>query len=344
MTTEMGLDREGILQEGRGMGEIGRNAGQKLQTGIDSNLTPPSASSPMGNRIAQGFGVLQGGLRTSPMFVKGGAETRENATQDTIGNVSGKDDENAQEFQSGELGAAEAGNAGSGLKNLAGGENPGELDPKSIDEEAKQKAKDMLGGDQSQKMMTDMASQAGQMFGQVGQQLGQQFQQLTQQFNQAVEQGMKQVTQMASKAAESAASDLSSSLGSDLSGVGAGIGGGVGGGVGGGLEGLGDTVPAGGATPVAPLTAPTALTQTAVPGGVVPPATGAGAMGRGGMVPMMPMHPRNNKDEKESIKRDPLIFPVSPVYEAKGGVEQNFGKDPEILSEEPPFGDYDQAK
>ncbi|SLH42044.1 hypothetical protein [Mycobacteroides abscessus] len=338
MSGPMTIEGQAISQSGQKMGGIGRKIGSDLQSAVGTDMAPLPASSPMGSRISQAIGSIQGQMSNTPMFAKAGAEGLDNGTQSAVADIEGEDKQSAGEFQGGTGGTNDGGPSGN--QALSGGQIPGELDPKSIDEEAKQKAKEMLGGkdqDPSQ-MFSKILETMGQAGGQLGQQLGQQFQQAMQQFNQMASQGMQQVSQMASKAAESAAAEASN-IGSGLGGLGAsGLGEVGGGGLGGVGAGLGDTVPAGGGEPVAPMTTSTQLTPNGV--GPAAPAGGAanGAGARGGTMPFMPMHPQNKQGDKDSIKRDPAIFASGPVYEGPKGVEQNFGKNPEILSEEPPFG------
>jgi len=90
---------------------------------------------------------------------------------------------------------------------------------------------------------------------------------------------------------------------------------------------------------VTPMTASSALNPSALsaPGAAPTASTGAGA---GRMMPMMPMHGMNQGQgaQGKSTKRDPVIYPESALHEPPKGVEQIFGANPEIESEEPPFG------
>ena len=46
---------------------------------------------------------------------------------------------------------------------------------------------------------------------------------------------------------------------------------------------------------------------------------------------------------KRGAKRDPLVFPETKLFEPARGVEQNFGANPAIESDEPPFGETASA-
>lgn len=304
----------------------GESAGQSVQTAVDT-FAPPAASSPAGQAFSAGLGVLQAGWSTAPATITSGAQGLDNATQSSLNGVKDQDTQNAAGFQDG-------GNPGQGL---AGSSVPGQLDPESIDQEAKDKAQEMLGGDKSKEMMQQVLQMGMQTGGQIAQQLSQQLSQIGSKVGEAVGKVGEQVGQLASKAAESASKSAAEAATPDL-GLGDLGAGGFGGGGGGGMD-AGMTTPAGLEGPVTPMNGSSALQASALqaPGGGSP----AGAAGsRAPMMPMMPMHGMhgNKQGEGSSTKRDPAIFPEDKLYEGPQGVEQTFGAIPEIESEEPPFG------
>jgi len=300
-----------------GLRDKGNQAGSDLSSGVSSALTPPGATSPVGNQISMFTGQLQTGLSPAGPALSNGATGLNDTTQQGMTSIENQDALNAAGFKDG---------------------NPaGQLDPQSIDQEARDKAQEMLGDDKSQQMMEQMLQMGMQTGSQIAQQLSQQLSQIASKLGEAVGKAGEQVGQMVGKMADSASKSAAKAATPDL-GVGdLGAGAGGFGGGGGGAEGM--TVPAGLETPVIPMNGSSALQASALqaPGG----AGGAGGAGnRMPMMPMMPMHGMhgNRKSEGESIKRDPAIFPEDKLYDAPQGVEQTFGAIPEIESEEPPFG------
>lgn len=309
------------------LGEKGRQAGSDLSSGVQSSLSPPSATSPAGNQVSMLTGQLQMGLSPAGPALSAGASDLSNTVQTGLSGIESQDAQNAAGFQNG-------GTPGSGL---AGSDVPGQLDSDSIDQEAKDKAEQMLGGDQMQQMMMQMMQTGLQAGTQVAQQLSQQLSQISSKLGEAVGKVGEQVGQFTSKAVESAVKSASETatpaLGLD------GLGGGGGGFGGGGGMDPGTTMPAGLETPVTPMNGSSALQASALqaPGGGSPSAAGPGRMPM--MPPMMPMHgAQGNKGSGEPTKRNPAIFPEGKLYEGPEGVEQVFGAIPEIESEEPPFG------
>lgn len=310
-----------------GLGDKGSQAGSDLSAGVSSALSPPGASSPVGNQISMFTGSLQTGLSPAGPALSTGANDLNNTTQGAMGSIENQDAQNAGLLQ----------NGGIPGQGLAGSNVPGQLDPESIDQEAKDKAQDMLGGDKSKEMMQQMLQMGMQTGSQLAQQLSQQLSQIGSKVGEAVGKAGEQVGQLVSKAAESASKSAAHAATPDLGLGDMGAGGFGGGGGGGGMD-PGMTTPAGLEGPVTPMNTSSALQASALqsPGG----ASGAGAAGsRAPMMPMMPMHGMHGKkDEESSTKRDPAIFPEDKLYEGPQGVEQTFGAIPEIESEEPPFG------
>ena len=312
------------------MGQQGQQAGSDLQSGVSSALSPPGASSPVGNQISMLTGSLQAGLSPAGPALSSGAQDLNNTTQGAMSSIENQDAQNAAGFPN---------NSATPGQGMAGSDVPGQLDPESIDQEAKDKAQEMLGGDQSQQMMQQMMQMGMQTGTQIAQQVSQQLSQIASKMGEAVGKAGEQVGQLVGKVAEQATKSAAESATPDLGldGLGGG-GGGFGGGGGGGMD-PGTTMPAGLETPVTPMNTSSALQGSALQ----PPGsgTGAGAAGARPMMPMMPMHGMHgggNKGSGDSTKRDPAIFPEDKIYDAPGGVEQTFGAIPEIESEEPPFG------
>lgn len=313
-----------------GLGDKGNEAGSDVQSGVSSALSPPSASSPVGNQISMLTGQLQAGFSPAGPALTNGATGLNQTTQQGMTGIENQDAQNAAGFQNGST-------PGQGM---AGSDVAGQLDPESIDEEAKAKAEEMLGGDQSQQMMQQMMQMGMQTGTQIAQQLSQQLSQLSSKVGEAVGKGAEQVGQLVSKVAESAKSGTevaTPDLG--LGDLGAGGGGFGGGGGGGGMD-PGTTMPAGLEGPVTPMNGSSALQASALqaPGGGSPAGAAASRMPMMPMMPMHGMHGGNKQGDGESTKRDPAIFPEDKLYDAPQGVEQTFGAIPEIESEEPPFG------
>lgn len=329
MTQPLTFDLPAFGSASDALGEKGRQAGSDLSSGVQSSLSPPSATSPAGNQVSMLTGQLQTGLSPAGPALSAGASDLSNTVQTGLAGIESQDAQNAAGFQNG-------GTPGSGL---AGSDVPGQLDPESIDQEAKGKAEEMLGGDQMQQMMMQMMQTGLQTGTQVAQQLSQQLSQISSKLGEAVGKVGEQVGQFTSKAVESAVKSASETATPELGldGLGGG-GGGFGGGGGGGVD-PGTTMPAGLETPVTPMNGSSALQASALqaPGGGSPSAAGPGRMPM--MPPMMPMHgAQGNKGSGEATKRNPAIFPEGKLYEGPEGVEQAFGAIPEIESEEPPFG------
>jgi hypothetical protein len=316
---------EGFKNASGQLNQQGSDAGSQVSGGVSSNLSPPAASSPVGNGISMLTGQLQTGLSPAGPALTQGADGLNGTTQSAMAGIGSQDEQNAQGFGQSGLGGADG---------LPGS---GDLNPDSIDKEAKHKAQDMLGGDQMQQIMQQLLSTGVQAGSQVAQQLGQQLSQLSSQLGQVVGQAGQQVGQLASKAAESAAKsavDASQLADTGLGDLGSGLGGAGGGG---GLGDAGATIPAGLEEPVTPMNGSSALMPSALPPAGAP-ASAASAASRMPMMPMMPMHAAQRDKDGATTKRDPVIFPESKIYEPPQGVEQTFGAIPEIESEEPPFG------
>lgn len=333
MSQPMTYDLPAFRNGSDGLGQKGREAGSDLSTGVQSALSPPGASSPVGNQIAMYTGQLQTGLSPAGPALSNGATDLNNTTQQGMSGIENQDAQNAAGFKDGNT------TPGDGL---AGSDTPGQLDPDSIDQEAQDKAKDMLGGDKSQQMMEQVLQMGMQTASQIAQQLSQQLSQIGSKLGEVVGKAGEQVGQLASKAMESATKSATEAATPDLAldGLGGGGGGfsGGGGGGGGGMD-PGTTMPAGLETPVTPMNGSSALQASPLQGaGAGSPA--AAASSRMPMMPMMPMHGvhGNNKGQGETTKRDPAIFPEDKLYDGPPGVEQTFGAIPEIESEEPPFG------
>lgn len=300
----------------------GHQAAKDLTSGVQSALSPPGAVSPVGNQISLGTGQLQTGLFPAGPALSNGADGVNNAVQTGMTGIVNQDGQNAAGFNDGT-------NPGDGL---AGSDDPGDLDPDSIDQDAKDKAQEMLGDDKTQQMMQQMLQTGMQTGSQIAEQLSQQLSQIGNQLGQAVGKAGEQLGQLVSKAAESATKSAADVARPDLLDSLGGVGGG------GGMD-PGVTMPAGLETPVTPMNGSSALQASPLPGVGGSPAAGA-AVSRMPMMPMMPMHGArgHNKDEGKSTKRDPAIFPEDKLYDAPTGVEQTFGAIPEIEYEEPPFG------
>jgi hypothetical protein len=312
------------------LGQKGQQVASDLSSGVSSALSPPGASSPVGNQISMLTGSLQAGLSPAGPALSSGAQDLNSTTQGAMSSIENQDAQNAGGFQDSDT-------PGQGL---VGSDVPGELDPESIDQEAKAKAEEMLGGDQAQQMMQQMMQMGLQTGAQIAQQVSQQLSQITSKVGEAVGKAGEQVGQLVGKVAEQATKAATESVTPDLGfdGLG-GAGGGFGGGGGGGMD-PGTTTPAGLETPVTPMNTSSALQGSALQ----PPVGGSPASAAGSsrmpMMPMMPMHGMHggNKGSGEGAKRDPAIFPEDKIYDAPQGVEQTFGAIPEIESEEPPFG------
>lgn len=307
------------------MGDQGRQAASDLSSGVSSALSPPRASSPVGNQISMFSGQLQAGLSPAGPALTNGATDLTATVQQGMSSIENQDAQNAAGFDNGDTPGA----------GMAGADTPGQLDPESIDQEAKDKAKELLSGDQTQQVMQQMLQMGMQTGSQVAQQLSQQLSQIGSKLSEVVGKAGEQMGQLASKAVESAAQSAPSATEPDL-GLDELGSGGYGGG--GGID-PGTTMPAGLATPVAPMNASSALQ----PSPVSSPSMGTPPTAASSRMPMMPMMPMRgaqgrNKGDEGATKRDPVIFPECTLYDAPHGVEQTFGAMPEIDSEQPPFG------
>jgi hypothetical protein len=349
------------------------SAASDLTSGVTSNLAPPGAASPVGNTISMLTGQLQGGLSNAGPTLKLEGTTTNTKTHSALAAIDAQDEANAAQFPNGDSAAgaaapAPAGDAAGDVTGAAGevaADAAGaadELDPASIDQEAREKAEKMLGGDQMGQQMSQMLGQAAQAGAQAGQQVSQQLNQIGQQLGQGLQQAGQKLGELVGKAV-GGGGIATPDLGLDGLG-GAGIGGSVpdlggaggipdfgGGGAGdfGGAGGVGDIGGAGigGDTTVgAGMTTSPAL----LPSPLAPPGTGSQnntatrVPMAAPMMPMMPMAGRGAQgDNADTTKRDPVIFAERPLYEATEGVEQVIGARPEIESEEPPFGTGTEA-
>lgn len=290
-----------MAQNGLAAGNLARDA-----TFSYSNVI---GNSPLGFTISTGTGALQSELGLMPPQITNQALETNEHTQTGLMNIEGQDQLNA------------------GRTRVA--EQSG--DPQSLEQQAAEKTKEMA--EKPEQMLQQMLQTAAQTGGQVGQQLGQQFGQVSQQFGQLAGQGFQQVSQLLSKAGETGAHAVEPAIDAAAAGLdAAGAGGGAG-------AGLGATMPAGLDEAVIPMTTSSALTPSSIPPASAASAAAASA-GRGGMpmMPLLPMAPHRGTGEGASVKRDPRIFPEGKIYEPPQGTEQNFGANPEIEAEEPPFG------
>lgn len=287
----------------------GLHAGDLAEDAI-FGYSPVPGDSPFGFVLGTGLGGLQGDLSLGPPQIIGGATQTDQNVQTGLSNIEGQDLTNA------------------GRARLA--KNPG--DPESLEQQAQDKA--MQGAEKPEQMMQQMLQQMLQMAAQMGGQFGQQFGQLSQQFSQLFGQATQQMSQLFSQAGKAGASGIEPAATAAATGLDAAGGAGAGGG-----GGLGATMPAGLEEAVTPMTTSSALAPSAIPPASA--AQAAAAAGRGSsMMPMMPMVPphRGSGEGGASVKRDPKIFPQTKIYDPPKGTEQNFGANPEIEAEEPPFG------
>lgn len=307
----------------RDLGEQGAKAGNDLASAVQSNLAPPPASSPAGNQISAYTSELQVGLSgAGPKIVQAG-NGHKDATEQALSGVQTQDQANGSGFPQGGT---------PGAPGPTGSDTPGELDPESIDSEAKEKAEEMLGSDQTTQMMQQVMQAGLQAGTQMGQQLSQQLSQLGSKMGEFLGQAGQQMSQMLSKGLESAGKD-GAALDQDLGG--SDFGGGAGGSGGGGEAAM--TTPAGMERPVTPINASSALQQSSLPAPGAAATAPSGMNSRMPMMPMMPMHGKNDS-RHDSTKRDPNIFPEAKIYDPPQGVEQTYGAHPEIALDEPPFG------
>ncbi len=392
--TEMQFDVPSFTAGGDQLRSTGSNAGNTATNAAASTLSPPGASSPVGAQIAMLTGQLQGGLAPAGTQLTTRATALGGKTESAMSAIQAQDAAGASMIRQGSSstgaalataagatpggdaaaaggGAAEA--AGSGAASdaaadiaaAAGGIAEGDLlNPESIDQEARDKAQQMLSGDQMTSQMGQMVGQAAQAGAQASQQLSQQLNQVGQQMGQVFQQASQQIGQMVGKAGQSLSTPsldldgLDSLGGAGLDSLGGAGGGGMGdfgGGAGDfGGGGMGDFGGSGGFDPGAideTANGPTpAMTTSAAltPSPLTPPATNnatssTAAAARAPMMPMMPMMPmagmgNQGAQDDKSNTRDPVIFAEGPLYEPPTGVEQTFGAIPAIETEEPPFG------
>jgi hypothetical protein len=294
-----------FIDTSRLLKQDGTDASQQVQNGVNS-FKPPQGQSPQGTVANGRIADFQGTMGGIPQQIGNGANDNDQGVQGALNQMQGLDEQNAALVK-------------------GAGQN---MDPDSIDQDAQKEAKDMLNGDQTDQQMQQILQQMLGMGTQFAQQIPQQLQQLVQQLSQAMNQVVDQIskaaTSAASKAATQAASDAlgaAGALGDGLGGAGAGAGAG--------------TIPAGLEEPVTPMTTSPALVQGTGPvATAAAPASAAGA--RPPMMPMMPMH--GGKGDKDKRKRNPNLFPEGRIYEPPTGTVQNFGANPEIDAEAPPFG------
>lgn len=395
--TEMQFDIPSFTGGSSDLAGKGRDAGSKAATAAASTLTPPGASSPVGAQISLLTGQLQGGLSPAGPQLTTRATALGGKTESAMSAIQSQDGANGSLIRSatnpgaaiasaaaagqgaqGDAagGAAAAGDAaamGDAAADAAGGAADAAgigadiLDPESIDQEAREKAEQMLNGDQITSQMGQMVGQAAQAGAQAGQQLSQQLNQAGQQMGQVFQQASQQIGQLVGKAGQSLSTPSLDLAGLDaaagVGGLDAGLGGAGGGGVpdfGGGAGdfggGMGDFGGGGGMGDFGALnetgTGPTpAMTTSAalMPSPLTPPASNTSASSnstaaaRAPMMPMMPMMPMAGMGNQggqadKTTTRDPVIFAEGPLYEPPTGVEQNFGAPPAIETEEPPFG------
>ncbi|MDZ7883575.1 MAG: hypothetical protein U5N53_11970 [Mycobacterium sp.] len=325
--TEMGFDSYSDFRDtSRELAQDVQTAADALDNALTSN-PPQSGDSPLGQRISLLTNGIATGFSPVPPQLSNDAQSQDSKTNMALSSIENQDTQNASGFQNGST-------PGQGL---VGSGTPGSLNPESIDQEAKDKAEQMLGDDQAQQMMQQMMQMGAQTGGQIAQQLSQQLSQIGSKLNEAVSKAGEQVGQLVGKVAEQAAESATEVATPDLGLDGLG-GGGFGGGGGGGMD-PGTTMPAGLQTPVAPMNTSSALQSSSLqaPGGGSPTSAAGSRMP---MMPMMPMHGMHGQKQGagEGINRDPAIFPEGKIYDAPQGVEQTFGAIPEIESEEPPFG------
>lgn len=385
MTEPMTFDYAAFNSGSDNINTRSAKAASDLTSGVTSNLAPPAASSPVGNMISMLTGQLQGGLaQTGPSLSLEGTTTN-TKTHNALAAIDAQDQTNSAKFTNGSPTTPSASNPGAagdaadagtqagdaaGAAGDAAAEAAGavdELDPDSIDQEARDKAEQMLSGEQMTQQMGQMAGQAAQAASQAGQQLSQQFNQVGQQLGQGLQQAGQQLGQLVGKATQGLGANIATpALGLDSLG-GADLGGGVpdlggaggvpdfggggagdfggGGGIGdiGGIgDGLGGDSAAGPGMTTSPALMPSPLTP---PGGGSQNNSVTRVPMAAPMMPMMPMAARGTQGDNDNngTKRDPVIFAERPLYEPPEGVEQVIGARPEIESEEPPFGTGTEA-
>lgn len=304
--SQYNVDGPAVRRSSRQLQQNGQQAGQSFSNAVNS-YNIGGGTSKTGKGIHVIMAAVHGGIQDAPQTTNDGGQQND---QSTNGALDGMENLDAQ--------------------NAALVKGASDMDPDSIDQDAQKEAKDMLDGDKTDQQMEQIMQQIMQEGMQVAQQIPQQIQQLVQQLNQAMNQVVQQVSQLAQQAASQAASHAASdALNAAASGIGDGLGG-AGGGAGAG------TVAAGLEEPVTPMTTSPALVQGTGPvAAAAAPASAAGM--RPPMMPMMPpMH--GGKGDKDKRKRNPNLFPVGRLYEPPAGTVQNFGANPEIDAEEPPFG------
>ncbi|ORB76408.1 hypothetical protein, partial [Mycobacterium timonense] len=114
---------------------------------------------PVGNQISLCTGQLQTGLAPAGPALADGADGVNNGVQTGMTGIENQDGQNAAGFNDGTP-------------------DDGELDPESIDQDAQDKAQEMLGGDKTEQMMEQMLQMGMQTGSQIAEQLSQQFSQI----------------------------------------------------------------------------------------------------------------------------------------------------------------------
>ncbi|MGV0743867.1 hypothetical protein [Mycolicibacterium sp. XJ870] len=302
-----------------GMRSLGETTGTQLAHGVESALTPVQANSPVGQLISSAMQALHSALVPATTFVASQSESLDNTTQTSIAAIETQDQESGSMI-------AET------IADSTADDSFTDDELASIDEEARELAETML----TEYQAAEVAGVAAQVAAAIVQQLSQQMTQVSQQVGQAISQLVQTIGDSASGGSYDASADFDDeSTDRDWGGLGAGGGGGLGG------LGAGDTLPAGFTGPtVAPATASTALSPTAIPSSPTAATTTGTAASRMPMMPMMPpMHPMGGTGSSSSgVGRDTRIFPDRKVFEPPSGVEQNFGATPEIQTVSAPFG------
>lgn len=342
-----------------------QTAATTVSQAVTANLVPIGGASPFEAATGVMAGQLQGVLSPKGPALGAAGTALDGKTQSALSAIDAQDATNAARFPNGSSPAAppvpntgaasQSGDAVTAAGDIAADAagTADDVDPTSIDKEAREKAEQMLSGDQVAQQMGQMVGQAAQAASQAGQQLSQQFNQVGQQLGQGLQQAGQQLGQLVGRATQGLGGSIATpdlgldSLGSDLAGgvpdLG-GAGGGVpdfGGGAGdfGGGGGIGDGIGGDGAAGPGMTTSPALM-----PSPLTPPGTGSqnNSVTRvpmaAPMMPMMPLARGAQADNDNSTKRDPVIFAERPLYEPPEGVEQVIGARPEIESEKPPFG------
>jgi hypothetical protein len=308
--SQYNVDGPAVRRSSRQLQQGGHQASQAMGNGVNS-YNIGGGTSKTGKAIHVIMAGSKNGVEHTPGETSDGGQQNDDSTNGALDGMENLDAQNAA---------------------LVKGAS---MDPDSIDQDAQKEAKDMLDGDKTDQQFEQILQEMIQMGTQFGQQASQQIGQLVNQLNQAMNQVIQQVTQAASQAATQAASHAASDALGAAGALGDGLGGAGDAGAGAG------TIPAGMEEPVTPMTTSPALVQGTGPVALAAsPASAAGA--RPPMMPMMPpMH--GGKGDKDKRKRNPNIFPEGRIYEPPIGTVQNFGANPEIDAEAPPFGSSKSA-